>query len=546
MESGYSELKNAFSSFRDREYRPGQIKGLDFIFNSPKKFVVISAPTGSGKSLLGLSVCADHDFSSYLVHSKPLQHQITNEFPEVYSMFGKGNYTCTFEPTLTADDCFFPSGGCPVSDACAYKMAKQEALAHRYRVLNYHYFMHEANFVGRFSKQPIIVIDEADSLENLLYSFIEISITENRLKKYGLKLPKYKTSADGRGSSEWKTWGVGVCHSLQKEIEKYEKEIKSWGKLSDPTDRQIGIIKTKQDRESQLRRFSVFVEYVDETWLSDTKEIPSGLKVSFKPIWMTEKLANLYLWRHSNKFVLMSASFPPKEVIARTLGVSPEQVDSLVIDSTFKVENRTNFMLPVASLGRQNLKYEMPRLLDVIGQILERHPNEKGLIHTTSWWINDQVMLHFGRKRLFTHERLANKQEALDEFKKSKGPMVFVSPSSERGIDLPDDLCRFIIVVKAPYLSMNDKGVKARANSGPIGQLWYSSNMMQTVLQMLGRGVRNERDHCTSYILDGLFVEKMHAHPSILPAWFRDSLILASPRELGITIPPPVVYPKEE
>jgi Rad3-related DNA helicase len=35
--------------------------------------------------------------------------------------------------------------------------------------------------------------------------------------------------------------------------------------------------------------------------------------------------------------------------------------------------------------------------------------------------------------------------------------------------------------------------------------MWYESTTSNTVIQNIGRGVRNENDYCTTFILDGCF-----------------------------------------
>jgi Rad3-related DNA helicase len=79
---------------------------------------------------------------------------------------------------------------------------------------------------------------------------------------------------------------------------------------------------------------------------------------------------------------------------------------------------------------------------------------------------------------------------------------VLIGPTLVEGVDLPDDLCRFIIIVKMPYPNIASKVVKAKMNLFP---LWYSSATSNLVIQNIGRGVRNEHDWCTTFILDGCF-----------------------------------------
>ena len=106
----------------------------------------------------------------------------------------------------------------------------------------------------------------------------------------------------------------------------------------------------------------------------------------------------------------------------------------------------------------------------------------------------------------------------------SDEPLVFVSSSSARGINLPDDLCRFIILLKAPYLSLADKLTSKRAYSGKLGQFWYSSMAAQEIVQMTGRGVRHKGDYCVSYILDKQLGDLILDNQQLFPKYWMDSV----------------------
>jgi Rad3-related DNA helicase len=96
-------------------------------------------------------------------------------------MMGRQNFTCNANPTRTADLCLHTkTTPCRMKGSCEYDHYKKRVLAHPIQILNYHYFLTEANYVGSFSDYPIIVCDEADTLESILTSFIELKISKNR------------------------------------------------------------------------------------------------------------------------------------------------------------------------------------------------------------------------------------------------------------------------------------------------------------------------------------------------------------------------------
>ena len=99
-----------------------------------------------------------------------------------------------------------------------------------------------------------------------------------------------------------------------------------------------------------------------------------------------------------------------------------------------------------------------------------------------------------------------------------------MSPSSERGSSFNDDMCRFIIFAKAPFLNLGDKMTSTRAYSGKMGNFWYKSNACQTVVQGAGRGMRHKDDYCVTYLLDGNITKMMIDSPKLFPKWFRDAV----------------------
>ena len=125
--------------------------------------------------------------------------------------------------------------------------------------------------------------------------------------------------------------------------------------------------------------------------------------------------------------------------------------------------------------------------------------------------------------RLITH-KTEDREKILWAFKDSDLPMVLVSPSMERGVDLPDDLCRWIIFAKAPFLSLADKLVKKRVYGSNIGGLWYKSNAIQTIIQGCGRGCRHKEDKCVSYLIDKQIFNLIAGNRRLLPLYFLEAL----------------------
>jgi Rad3-related DNA helicase len=123
--------------------------------------------------------------------------------------------------------------------------------------------------------------------------------------------------------------------------------------------------------------------------------------------------------------------------------------------------------------------------------------------------------------RILTHDT-STRADKLALFKQSRG-LVMISPSFDRGVDLPNDECRCVIICKMPYLSLADKQVKARL-AMPKGQRWYNLRAIQTVMQMTGRAVRNKEDFCDTYILDKQFNSLLARTQPMLPKWWLEAI----------------------
>jgi Rad3-related DNA helicase len=101
-------------------------------------------------------------------------------------------------------------------------------------------------------------------------------------------------------------------------------------------------------------------------------------------------------------------------------------------------------------------------------------------------------------------------------------PTVLVSPSMTHGVDLKGDLGEFQIVMKAPFLPLNDERVKRKFEND---KEWYTDAMLSTLIQMCGRCNRSEQDYSETYIIDGMILDVILRNKEKLPKYFLDSFI---------------------
>jgi Rad3-related DNA helicase len=205
--------------------------------------------------------------------------------------------------------------------------------------------------------------------------------------------------------------------------------------------------------------------------------------------------------------------------------LEPDKVKFIRIeDSDFPVANRPIILRNTAWLNAKSMKEKMPIILKEIEQILTKHGNEKGIIHTTSYsqlqFIKDNISKLHSSRLIETGAKL-DRTEVLETHYQSKRPTVLISPSLHLGVDLKDDLSRFQIIVKVPYPDLTDKKVSKKKELDPN---WYTWATVLRLVQSYGRSVRSVDDHATTYILDSSVSYLLKTAAGLVPKWFREAI----------------------
>jgi Rad3-related DNA helicase len=472
--------------------------------------------------------------------NKQLQQQLIETCPEARSMMGRNNYPCVLRPLdfsrPAGDPQHFSAADCTernkpklekkeCSRRCAYTQAKEAALEAPIAVLNTAYFLAEINGPGLFGESERVVVDEADALEADLMSFIELTVSSSQLKKWEIDRPDEPDRIQS-----WVIWADYAGHALKLKASEIKNSLprnaSSWNTF------QIEASREAQRIERLVEKLSQFKNDVNpDTWIMFVTSDDKGKMVwHFKPV-VIAPYAEKYLWSNGESWLLMSGTILHPASMVRDLGIDRIQQGNKTshytsMPSPFKLENRPVCFWPVASMTYKERKEELPKLVPAIIKILERYANERVLIHSVSYDLTQFLLLNLSTqvdRPLMTHQA-ENRSSTLDKFKATPGA-ILISPSFDRGVDLPDDLCRCIIVPKMPYMDISDQQVAARLEL-PGGQLWYLIQTTRTLIQMTGRGVRHDKDWCHSWILDKKFtaLRAQLRSQGIFPRWWLDAV----------------------
>jgi len=350
-------MEITYGIHQGKPFRESQEIAYEFITNSTKRFICLSSPTGSGKSIIGFESIPSPFF--YLASSIHLEHQLIHDFPKASLLKGRSNYSCDmFE---SADLCIIT----PPCDDCAYAEAKDAALMNKHSILNFHYYLYASNFAGFSAKDEgmrNVIIDEADDLENILTGFISFVFSMKQMKYLNVAQypPDKKTVIDS-----FVKWMKPIGNRLRDQIVGIADQV---AEIKNKLKNHVGLssddMRTLR-REKRLSSVAWKVDFLNKQDLTDGNWVyynqsnrlkPEYNNIILKPKWLTRDLSDTFLFDHGKRFLFMSATLPPKPVFCGLYGFDPSEVDYLELDHPFKIENRRVIYRPRLNITNKTMK----------------------------------------------------------------------------------------------------------------------------------------------------------------------------------------------
>ena len=510
------------------EIRPKQQNIINKINNNPdKRYIIIEAETGVGKSAVAVTACKNGNKGYIVTSTKQLQNQYMSDFynQSITSVKGKNNYRCYFEDRLTCNNgyCLInhkQSTECKKEHLCPYYNARNRGLKSDIFLTSYKYFLKATDNPNTFLPRGTVVFDECHLLESILVESFEITLSLKDLdNKYNIldsaelqdavKLSNTSVLKDGytKENEEWinKIYNLLNC---KKNI-KFEEIKEQLGIVGDPetlTEEEMDLIIEENDDYVQIDRLCrqikgfLVSKNINEDWIIEPLEdglllTPLNVQYIFKN--EIEKMAK-------NRIIFMSATILDIKGFIKTFGLDED--DCLVIrcESDFDPDKSPIYTLQNCSTNYNALKDEknLQKIKDEVEKILEKHKNEKGIIHTgnsiISKYLKDNIK---GDRLLVRYDNIQN-NDIINFHNSTKKPTVLVSSSLNEGVDLKNDLSRFQIIVKLPFLSLADSRTKVKKD---IDNNWYLAETFKKFVQQCGRSTRNSEDHSVTYVLDNKF-----------------------------------------
>jgi Rad3-related DNA helicase len=511
---------NVFDFFPHQNFRQFQKETILEIKNHLEsdsiENVILESPTGSGKSAIAISLGLYFKSTFLLTSQKILQDQYIKDYSSdtVRVLKGRNNYPCLLLPNFTCEDSYCFTRQCHIKQECLYEIAKNQALASKVALMNYKYFLCIMNYANLFGYRKLLICDEAHSLDEECMSFVEFSFSSFYLSKLGItsKIPIYEKLEE---YIDWLKMILTLIESMKENVKTKMKN--KFLKIEVVSDLQ----KELESLISQEEKIKVFLEsYNKVEWVFDiiVNEKLRSKTIIFKPLTVGYFVQKL-IFKHAEKKFFMSATILDKESFCKNLDINLEKTKFIQVPSTFSPDIRPIILTRSGNLGKKHIDSSLPKIAFDVGRILEYHDVDKGLIHCHTFRIANYIKDNIDEKyknRIILHDS-STRTSALNFFLQSKQPKVLLTPSMTEGIDLKDDLARFVVIVKLPFMFLGDKQVKRRME---IDHTWYQWKTALTLVQAAGRGVRHENDFCTIYIMDSQFPQFLKQNLKFFPNYF--------------------------
>lgn len=505
---------------------------IHYIEDNDVKTVILDAPTGFGKSLVAYisykrlnDICG---FNAYIyTKAKQLQSQYIKEFPDLCKVEGRSNYNCLespFQRTCDVGECrrdkdfkcprkidIQNSGDIPSYNACKYLAAKWIGIHNPCTVLNYDYAMFEFKYANQMPFRDFGIFDEAHNIDDCLMSFLGEEITDYNikvdLKDYNVHFPDYEDI------EEW----IGFIEDCSK----YYKQLSVAKKESD-----IKKAEKFEKRARNLKSTAEFIKKDKDNWVFHRGKRNNTEYVIFKPIDIQDY--TYLIFDNVEYKLLMSGSIPKADVYCEELGINPDEVEYIPIPSIIPPNRRPIIRDYVGSMGQNNIDSTFPLLIDKIKEIALKHKNEKGLIHTHNYNINNMLYNVFRNDDRFIFHSKDDREEKIEFFKNSSEHCIFVSPYCFEGVDFKCDEARFQIICKAPFPYMGDPQVKRKMSDDASKNItdwgWYHRKTSLKLSQAYGRTNRSPKDYSVTYLLDS-DINNLLGPASLVTDYFLEAIV---------------------
>lgn len=524
--------------FPFKKFNPHQREAILEIcshFANGIKHVILSAPTGIGKSAIATTVhrvLKEHRktrFRTTIVTSTlGLQDQYTEIDKEVYDLRGKTNYGCVNGAgNYGTPKCkqLVAEGNCNPIAVCTYfKRRKNWCETADLRLTNTAFQINAGDklVLEEETRANMIVIDECHSLEQSLVNqstavidVKELSAVQKQCGKATVALfadfinlfLDYEIGNSLFLTDDQRSSAEKIIATITTTIRDLEETFKT------ATKGREGIAHAIEELTGIVSQFKLFSDKTVEWILTD---FAFGNLVALKPVY-AYSVSDQGIFRKADLFLHMSATVCGYEEYLKVNGIDSKTAKFIDVPNPIPIDNRKIFNLRAMKVSGQ---FDRTRLSGFIDKVIKRHDDENGIIHTVSY----QLAKEISENSVYSSRMIlsSDPEEINTALKKHNSGKIIVSPSIETGYDFPGDTSRWQIIAKVPYLHLGDPWVKLNMERNSE---WYARTAILRLVQASGRSVRGIDDWAMTYVLDENLVRLLKFNKKIFPKWYLDAIV---------------------
>jgi Rad3-related DNA helicase len=481
--------------------RPGaQSTALAELAKIDAKYVLLSAPVGSGKSKIAMAA-ARGARSAFIVSTQNiLIDQYAQGFDDVPMVKGMSRYTCRWARTgMNCEEAGekYPEHARRCLD---YIPARNEFWQSKISVTNLHFAMFAHPPESAIQHRDLLVVDECHGLEPVLLDLYHANVLRKDCAALGVN---FDSPDPARMFREF----IQMAKQVRDEDGDF---VAPELPIEYPAQR-----RRIRDTAKRLERVDMFDH--QNPWHISRDD----LVIDCRPLFAKNLAARLF--GLADRVLFMSATPGLPKHFFHNLGITNETA-FVEVDSDFPRGKGICLVKNAPYISFKNMDAKLPILADVCAQVMRQMPHKKGAVLCASYplaeGLYERLRREFGH-RLLIHES-HNRETVVAEHISSPKPTVLMAVNMHEGLDLRDDLARFLIIPKVLYPAY-DAWARERQKMDPG---YYSRVTAARMVQACGRAIRSADDLAYIFVLDSNMSGLLKRNADQFPAYFHRAFFI--------------------